>query len=206
VVTALLLAAAPFLVAGGLWVSTTSGDADRRDDTGADRAAVARVPAVPVAGAASPTSRPLVRGVRPDTLVVPSLHVETAVSPISLEDGALTPPADPQTVGWWAQGARPGASSGSAVITGHTVHTGGGAFDDLESLAPGDDVVVRSDHGPLTYDVVRVQVLSKGELAHRNAQIFRQAGQPRLVLITCEDWDGTAYLSNVVVVARPSGR
>jgi hypothetical protein len=26
----------------------------------------------------------------------------------------------------------------------------------------------------------------------------------RLVLVTCEDWDGTRYLSNVVVVATPS--
>jgi hypothetical protein len=24
------------------------------------------------------------------------------------------------------------------------------------------------------------------------------------VLVTCEDWDGTRYLSNVVVVATPS--
>ena len=124
--------------------------------------------------------------------------------PIRLVDGALTPPADAQQVGWWSEGARPGAASGSAVLTGHTVHTGGGAFDDLETLAPGDDVVVRTDRGPVTYDVVSVQVLGRGELARRSADVFEQDGPSRLVLITCEDWDGTAYLSNVIVTATPA--
>lgn len=127
------------------------------------------------------------------------------MSPIRLDGGALTPPADPQQVGWWSEGARPGASVGSAVLTGHTVHTGGGAFDDLETLAPGDDVVVRTDRGPLTYGVVSVRVLGRGELARSSAEIFEQDGPARLVLITCEDWDGSAYLSNVVVVATPKG-
>ena len=124
--------------------------------------------------------------------------------PIRLEDRALTPPADPQQVGWWSQGARPGASTGSAVLTGHTVHTGGGAFDDLEELDAEDEVVVRTDRGALGYDVVSVEVLGKGELARRSADVFEQSGPARLVLVTCEDWDGTEYLSNVVVTARPS--
>src|SRR5918993_1029984 len=113
-------------------------------------------------------------------------------------------PADPQQVGWWSQGARPGASTGSAVLTGHTVHTGGGAFDDLEELDAGDEVVVRTDRGALGYDVVSVEVLGKGELDRRSADVFEQSGPARLVLVTCEDWDGTEYLSNVVVTARPS--
>jgi len=203
VVTALLVAAAPLLVGAGLLVSTTAGDSDRAADPGADRAVVVRLPTVAVTQA-PPTSPVPVPGVRPDTVVVPALDVSAAVSPISLADGALTPPADPQQVGWWSQGARPGASTGSAVLTGHTVHTGGGAFDDLETLTPGDDVIVRSGRGALTYDVVAVQVLGKGDLARRSAEIFRQDGPSRLVLITCEDWDGTTYLSNVVVTARPS--
>ena len=202
-VTALLVAAAPLLVGGGLLVSTTAGDTDPGGDRGAGRAVVVRLPTVPVAEA-TPTSPAPVPGVRPEGVVVPALDVEAVVSPITLENGALTPPADPRQVGWWSQGARPGASTGSAVMTGHTVHTGGGAFDDLETLAPGDDVIVRSERGALTYDVVAVRVLGKGELARRSAEIFRQDGPSRLVLITCEDWNGTTYLSNVVVTARPS--
>lgn len=158
----------------------------------------------PSASASAPSVAPS-RGGLPDAVVVPALGVDAPVLPIRLQDGALTPPADPQQVGWWSEGARPGASSGSAVLTGHTVHTGGGAFDDLETLVTGDDVVVRTDRGATTYDVVSVQVLGRGELARRSAEVFDQGGPGRLVLITCEDWDGTAYLSNVVVTATPSG-
>jgi hypothetical protein len=34
-------------------------------------------------------------------------------------------------------------------------------------------------------------------------RLFSQEAPGRLVLITCEDWDGTAYRSNVVVTAQP---
>jgi LPXTG-site transpeptidase (sortase) family protein len=136
-------------------------------------------------------------------LVVPALGVQAPVVPISTEDGALTPPSDPQQVGWWSGGARPGASQGAAVVTGHTVHTGGGAFDDLETLAPGDRVLVRAEGADLAYRVRSVEVLSRDELARRSADVFGRTGAPRLVLVTCEDWDGTAYRSNVVLTAQP---
>ena len=113
------------------------------------------------------------------------------MTPIRTEDGALTPPSDPQQVGWWSDGARPGAAEGAAVVTGHTVHTGGGAFDDLDTLAPGDRVLVRSASDDLAYRVASVEVLSRDELARRSADVFGRTGPPRLVLITCEDWDGT---------------
>jgi LPXTG-site transpeptidase (sortase) family protein len=164
---------------------------------------VVRQPSAPPSSDTTAAARS--RGSLPEAVVVPALAVEAPVSAIRLApDGALTPPADPQQVGWWSQGARPGASTGSAVLTGHTVHTGGGAFDDLEELVPGDEVVVRTGRGPLSYAVVSVRVLGRGELASRSAEVFEQSGAPRLVIITCEDWDGTAYLSNVVVTARPT--
>ena len=34
-------------------------------------------------------------------------------------------------------------------------------------------------------------------------ELFGQAGDPRLVLITCTDWDGNQYQSNIVVLADP---
>ena len=106
-------------------------------------------------------------------------------------------------MGWWSGGSRPGAGTGAAVITGHTVHTGGGAFDDLEELATGDRVLVLSDGTTVAYDVATVEVLSRAELARESTALFARSGPGRLVLITCEDWDGTAYRSNVVVTARP---
>jgi len=142
--------------------------------------------------------------VRPDLVVLPALGVRAPVTGIRTEDGALTPPADPRRVGWWTGGARPGAPTGAAVVTGHTVRAGGGAFDDLETLAVGDDVVVRSGSREVAYTVHTVEVLSREELAVRSASLFSRTGPGRLVLVTCEDWDGTAYRSNVVVTARPA--
>jgi LPXTG-site transpeptidase (sortase) family protein len=153
---------------------------------------------------AEPSPDPSDRALRPSVVVVPSLGVRAPVLGIRTEDGALTPPSDPQEVGWWSGGSRPGAATGAAVITGHTVHTGGGAFDDLETLTRGDRVVVGAAHRQVAYEVASVQVLSKSELARRSASLFSRSGPGRLVLVTCEDWDGTGYLSNVVVTARPS--
>jgi LPXTG-site transpeptidase (sortase) family protein len=210
--TAVLLgAAAPALVAGGLLLAVGDGGTPApagAPPTSSPPAAVQVVePSRTSApsGTPSSTSAPADPGVRPDLVVVPALGVRAPVTGIRTEDGALTPPSDPRQVGWWTGGARPGASAGAAVVTGHTVRAGGGAFDDLETLAAGDDVVVRSGSRDVTYAVDTVEVLSRDELARRSASLFGRTGPGRLVLITCEDWDGTAYRSNVVVTARPVG-
>lgn len=148
----------------------------------------------------------------PDRVVVPSLGVDAPVLPIRAPDRTLTPPADPQVLGWWVDGARPGAATGSALVVGHTVHSGGGALDDLETLSEGDEIVVRSTRRQSGEDVERttayavesVEVYRKGTLATRAAELFSQSVEGRLVLLTCEDWDGTRYLSNVVVTAVPA--
>lgn len=206
----LLAVVAPLLVAAGLVVARDSvATPEASSPTNPPQAVVARrggpvPPTAPTVTSPSPPGGPA-RGVRPDTVVVPSLGVRAPVSLIRTEDGALNPPADPLTVGWWSGGARPGSTIGAAVVTGHTVHTGGGAFDDLEQLEPGDDVVVLAAGGDrAAYDVTSVRVLSRAELARESADVFGRSGPGRLVLITCEDWDGTSYRSNVVVTAHPT--
>lgn len=150
----------------------------------------------------SPTPIPRPAPGVPVRLVVPSLHVDAPVIPISAPGGVLLPPGDPQTLGWWSAGAKPGAATGGALITGHTVHTGGGAFDNLETLDSGDVVRVRTPHGVLDYAVTAVTVYRKSTLARDAERIFSQSVRGRLVLITCEDWNGTGYDSNAVVVAH----
>ncbi|WP_416954929.1 class F sortase [Nocardioides sp. T5] len=213
--TLLLGAAAPALVVGGLFLA--GGGLEATAPVPAPAVQAAPPPAIRVAGpTGAPASAPsgpsvpspapaAAAGVRPQVVVVPALGVEAPVTPIRTVDGVLTPPSDPQQVGWWADGARPGAARGAAVVTGHTVHTGGGAFDDLETLTPGDRVTVGSGADTLTYRVGTVEVLSRDELARRSADVFGRTGPGRLVLITCEDWDGTGYRSNVVVTAQPVG-
>jgi LPXTG-site transpeptidase (sortase) family protein len=143
---------------------------------------------------------------RPLAVVIPALDVRAPVVPISGSTGVLRPPDDARTLGWWSGGAKPGARRGSAVVTGHTVHTGGGVFDDLGRLAPGDRIRVRTTRGLLGYVVRATTVYAKSSLASDAGRVFSQAVPGRLVLVTCEDWNGYEYLSNTVVLAdRVSG-
>ena len=135
---------------------------------------------------------------------MPSLGVSARVLGIRARAGSLIPPSNPRLVGWWSEGARPGAAKGSAVITGHTVHDGGGAFDDLGQLTAGDAVTVTTGRGTIDYVVSSVTTYRKKALAKQAAKVFDQSVPGRLVLVTCEDWDGTAYLSNAVVIANPA--
>jgi LPXTG-site transpeptidase (sortase) family protein len=139
---------------------------------------------------------------RPNRLIVPSLRVDAPVIGIGVVDGVLLPPSDPQVLGWWAAGAQPGALRGGALITGHTVHSGGGAFDNLETLRKGDRVAVRTARGLIRYAVSGVTVYHKQSLARDAEKVFSQTVPGRLVLITCEDWNGSGYDSNAIVFAE----
>lgn len=125
--------------------------------------------------------------------------IDAKVVPIELEGTALTPPDDPSILGWW--GKRAGARRGTTLLTGHTVHTGGGMFDDLEETRVGDRAKV-SGH---SYEVTQVQVISKRALARRAPVLFDQSGEAKVVLVTCEDYNPATghYASNVVVTLGP---
>lgn len=162
-------------------------------------------PATQVAATTTPeaTRAPWKPGA-PRTLRIPALDIDAPVVPIRAPGRTLTPPSDAQQLGWWADGARPGQRQGSVLVTGHTVHNGGGALDDLEQLEVGDQATVSTRAMDLTYVVTSVRIYGKGKLAREAATIFSQEVPGRLVLITCEDWTGSEYLSNVVVVAEPA--
>jgi LPXTG-site transpeptidase (sortase) family protein len=141
----------------------------------------------------------------PRSIHIGRLGVRSPVQPIHVAGSALTPPSDPDVLGWWAEGARPGDPEGSVLVTGHTVSTGGAALDRLEELQPGDAVTVRTRRDTLEYAVRRVTVIDKGLVARRAERLFSQQVPGRLVLVTCGDWDGTRHRSNVVVTAQPGG-
>ncbi len=117
----------------------------------------------------------------------------------------LNPPRDPSVAGWWSEGAAPGEPQGSAVVVGHTVRNdGGGVFDDMGDLHRGDAIKVERSDSTLTYRVQSIDVLSKEEVARNAEKIFAQTGAGRLVVITCDDWDGNAWRSNIVTIAAPA--
>lgn len=169
----------------------------------------------PQVGAASPRPRParvspyhpLRHPAPPADLIVPSLHIRAQVVPIDVVDHVLTPPSDYRMVGWWRGSAEPGAQHGQTVLTGHTVHTGGGAMDRLGQIGMGALVQVRNARGVLmNYAATRVVVYTKDQLAQHAQELFRQdRPDHRLVLITCTGWTGSYYTSNVIVFGRPLG-
>jgi LPXTG-site transpeptidase (sortase) family protein len=141
----------------------------------------------------------------PYSLRIPRIGVEAPVVAIqSNEDRVLLPPRDPGLAGWWSDGAAPGAAEGSAVLVGHTVRAGGGVFDDMGDLRGGDTIEVEGSDDTLTYRIESVEVISKDDFARLAGRIFTQSGPGRLVVITCDDWDGTAWRSNIVTVALPA--
>jgi LPXTG-site transpeptidase (sortase) family protein len=138
-------------------------------------------------------------------LRIPRIGVDAQVVPIkSNEEGILEPPGDPTVTGWWSDGAAPGEPQGSAVLVGHAVrYKGGGVFDDLGDLSRGDAIELEGSHSTLTYRVQSIDVLSKDDVARDAEQIFDQTGAGRLVVITCGDFDGTVWRSNIVIIAAP---
>ncbi|WP_316932240.1 class F sortase [Nocardioides marmotae] len=141
---------------------------------------------------------------QPIRLKIPAIDVVAPVVPIGMSPGrVLQPPADYTKVGWWDVSARAGARRGQTVITGHTVHTGGGALNPVTSLEKGQKVLVVSRKGTVRYRVSGVRVLSRAALAEQAEALFGQdRGRGRLVLVSCTDWNGSEFESNVVVLAR----
>ena len=121
-------------------------------------------------------------------------------------DGVLNPPADVSVVGWWKRSAKPGAATGQTLITGHTVHTGGGVMNKLGDLKAGDLIQVQTKAGTVDYRATRVTVFTKAQLAkHAKALFGQNRKKNRLVLVTCTGWTGYDYTSNIIVFADPLG-
>jgi len=168
------------------------------------------IPSPGVAGSdAAPASQyqPLAAPSVPTTLIVPAIRLRAPIVPIEIApDGVLTPPSDTHEVGWWKRSAKPGATSGQTLITGHTVHTGGGVMNRLGDLRPGEVIRIRTPRGTVDYRTTKVFVYTKAELARHAKDLFGQDRRKvRLVLVTCTGWTGHDYTSNIVVFADQLG-
>jgi LPXTG-site transpeptidase (sortase) family protein len=143
----------------------------------------------------------------PELLIVPSIDLKAPVIPIDADaDHVLHPPADVHEVGWWRGSAKPGSLRGQTLITGHTVHTGGGVMNRLGDLHPGAMVKIKTKIGVLEYKTTKVFVYTKAELAKHADELFGQDREHnRLVLVTCTGWTGSEYTSNIIVFAVPLG-
>lgn len=131
--------------------------------------------------------------------------VDAPVLPIGLAaGGALVPPADVGTVGWFAGGPQPG-DVGPAVIAGHVDSVDRpGAFFRLGSLGPGDPVTVtRADGSAVRFVVSRVARYAKSSFP--TAEVYGATPDAELRLVTCGgafDHAARSYVDDVVVFAR----
>jgi len=170
------------------------------------------MPAIPrvVTSSVGPTIGSVGEPVR---LVIPSLKIDAPVVPIELDRArVLRPPNDPSKVGWWERSAQPGSKKGQSLITGHSVRLGDGAMDTLGDVKRGATVQVigakekdKKEPKVASYLVQKVFVYSKDQVAEHSEDLFGQGHHPRrLVLVTCTDWDGRVYESNIIVYAQPA--
>lgn len=203
-----LLAVVAYVAATVLWLQVDTPEepkpATRTLSASAETAPAETAPAAPRSVTAAQPAKALDEAGPPRGVVIDSLGIEAPVVPIATDGTSLDPPDDPQVLGWWSGGAQTGAEQGTALVTGHTVNAGGGAMDDLELVRVGAEIRVTTAQGTIRYRAESVQVLDKDTLARQAQQLFSQEVAGRLVLVTCEDWDGHGYRSNVVVTAVPA--
>lgn len=141
----------------------------------------------------------------PDAIRVPSLGLDAPVIPIEIDvAGELSPPGDTDMVGWWQRSAEPGSTKGQTIVTGHTVHTGGGVMNDIGEVDLGSKVEVRDEGKVYEYETIGVFKLSKADVAAGAERIFAQdVGSGRLMMISCSDYVDGEYLTNTFVYAKP---
>lgn len=143
----------------------------------------------------------------PELLIVPDIDLRAKIIPISVDDSRiLRPPTDTSEVGWWRRSAKPGSLKGQTLLTGHTVHTGGGVMNRLGELRPGSVVQIQTKRGIVDYRATKIFVYTTEELAIHAEDLFSQKRKTnRLVLVTCTGWTGSDYTSNIIVYAHPVG-
>ena len=138
----------------------------------------------------------------PVAVRLPRIGVDSPLVPLAVDaSGALVPPEDTATAGWFTQGTLPGAV-GPAVIAGHVdSYRGPGVFFRLREVTPGEVVLVDRATGrrcrspsPGWTATPRRRSRPTGLRAHERAE---------LRLITCGgafDRSERSYEDNVVVL------
>jgi sortase (surface protein transpeptidase) len=143
----------------------------------------------------------------PISIAIPAIGVHAPIVAVGLQaDGAMQVP-DPDQVGWYRLGPRPGAP-GPAVLIGHVDNrTGPAVFYRLRQLRPGDEIIIgQSDGTTSRFLVGRLEQHPKTALP--TSRIWTTATRPLLRLITCGGSFNHAtghYRDNLIVYASPTG-
>jgi hypothetical protein len=162
--------------------------------------------ALPAGGpAAAPRAVPVSP---PDRLTLPGAHpAARRVVPVAADGaGALRLPPEPDTLGWWALGARPGETRGTVLLAGHLDTAGGapGAFAALRDVRlPGRVEIRTADGRRHAYTLTARRTYDNASLPR---DLFTADGPHRLALVTCAgryDRAERRYERNLVLYGRP---
>ncbi|SOD65064.1 LPXTG-site transpeptidase (sortase) family protein [Streptomyces zhaozhouensis] len=159
-----------------------------------------------------PPRAPLPGDAVPESVTVDAAGVAAEVVPRGLdEDGGVeAPPYEaPELVGWYADGAAPGAE-GAAVLVGHRdTESAPAVFHELADVEPGDRVrVTRADGQVALFTVDDVRTVPRADFDPDRVYGQRTPGAAELRLLTCGgafDPGGGGYAANVVVSAYLTG-
>jgi sortase family protein len=151
-------------------------------------------------------------------LVIPKLNVDAPVHEVGMSTDPsdpkyriLSPPSDPNAIGWWKDGALPGSAKGTAMLIGHTkkragvAGVGDGALGSISRLSVGDSIDVEVEGRTVAYRVERVVPDQPFSAVANEAGSIDDREYPggRLVLVTC--WfDGSKFTGNTLVYAIPN--
>jgi len=140
----------------------------------------------------------------PKQLIIPSININVTIDYVGLTpDGAMDIKPNPEVVGWYMLGARPG-DEGSAVVAGHYGWGKNGnpaIFNDIQYLKKGDEISVIDQEDESFVFVVR-EIRKYSPEADASAVFQSSDGSSHLNLITCDgDWenDKQSYSERLVV-------
>jgi hypothetical protein len=177
------------------------------DNTKNAQAHARNVGAVPTVAPPSPVADI----VSPNRIEIPKIKAEAPIVKVgTTPDGELDVPKNPLKVGWWQYGAKPGATTGTAILAGHINYAGvTGPMATIGKLDPGDEVDVFGQQNAdskheVKFRVTGVRTYHKTHLPYQ--EIFDQKSIGRIVIVTCGGpFDAATgnYLDNIVVFAVP---
>lgn len=191
---AMLLIAATATVVGV--VLLTAGLTHRASAPPVHASGQINTPTPRTASSARPQGRPLGPSA-PTRLVIPTLHIDTAVNPIGLNpDGTLAVPQPGphlNEAAWFKNSPTPG-QPGASIIEGHVDSVEGiSVFWRLGDIRPGDQIIVyRNDGSRLVFTVNAVRDYPKSRFPTMSVY-GGDLSQASLRLITCSDFDPTIH-------------
>ncbi len=140
---------------------------------------------------------------KPLNIFIKQLSIDAPITEVGLNNqGNIDTPKNPDSVGWFSYGVRPG-EVGSAVLDGHLDTTEKGAvFWNLKNIKVGETVSIKSSDGKTSMFRVKEKKLYNYNDTSALAQVFGKNDKAYLNLITCAgNWlkNKNSYSQRLVV-------